>query len=372
MKILIFLPSLAGGGAERTVVNLANQFTNCGHRVQLVIGKEQTDELRSSKYLDLVGKNVELVELTVPATIKNSLGVILGIRNCIKVFKPDIVFSTRLPANLITLVAMIGIREFSKVVIRESVVRSLSVKGGLKRWIVGLAYNRADKVISLSKGVAGDLIHEFGVVEDKIRVVYNPVDFVFIEDMKGRPSGGNDNSWPKCIFVGRFDDQKSPVEAVFAFEKIKRNFPSASLRMYGVGPLVSQVEDYIASRDSALNAKYCGFSNNPYAEFNGSDFFLMPSKYEGFGHVIVEALACNCLPLVYDCPHGPSEILTGELDKLLVPLGDWQIMAEKAVDLANKPEEYNNLSLEGQKTIRKYDSSRVALEYLDVFKDTLN
>ena len=214
MKILIFLPSLAGGGAERTVVNLANQFTNCGHRVQLVIGKEQTDELRSSKYLDLVSKDVDLVELTVPATIKNSLGIILGIRACVNAFKPDIVFSTRLPANLITLVAMIGLREVSKVVIRESVVRSLTVKGGLKRWLVGLAYNRADKLISLSKGVAGDLINEFGVVEERVRVVYNPVDFVFIEDNKGRPSGQNDNSWPKCIFVGRFDDQKSPIGSI--------------------------------------------------------------------------------------------------------------------------------------------------------------
>jgi glycosyltransferase involved in cell wall biosynthesis len=372
MKVFIFLPSLAGGGAERTVVNLANQFANYGHHVQLVTGKEQADELRSSKYIGLVDKKVALVELSVPATIKKSLGIILGIRGLIKAFKPDVIFSTRLPANLITLISMIGIRNVGRVIIRESVVRSFTVRGDFKRWLVGLAYNRADKVISLSKGVAEDLIHEFGVVEDKVCVVYNPVDFVFIEDKKVRPIGQNDNSWPKCIFVGRFDDQKSPIEAVFAFEKIKLRFPGASLRMYGIGPLVSQVEDYITSRDSALDAKYCGFSNNPYAEFNGSDFFLMPSKYEGFGHVIVEALACNCLPLVYDCPHGPSEILTGELDKLLVPLGDWQIMAEKAVDLANKPDECKNLRLEGQKVIRKYDSSRIALEYLDIFKDTLN
>jgi glycosyltransferase involved in cell wall biosynthesis len=192
------------------VVNLANQFANYGHHVQLVTGKEQADELRSSKYIGLVDKKVALVELSVPATIKKSLGIILGIRGLIKAFKPDVIFSTRLPANLITLISMIGIRNVGRVIIRESVVRSFTVRGDFKRWLVGLAYNRADKVISLSKGVAEDLIHEFGVVEDKVCVVYNPVDFVFIEDKKVRPIGQNDNSWPKCIFVGRFDDQKSP------------------------------------------------------------------------------------------------------------------------------------------------------------------
>jgi glycosyltransferase involved in cell wall biosynthesis len=368
MHVLMFLPSLAGGGAERTVVNLANEFSNKGHHVELLIGKELEDELRSSKYRDLLNQKVTLTELDVSATAKNAIRLIFSLRQQIKEKQPDVIFTTRMPANLLMIFAKYGVRDRGKLIIRESVYRSSTIKSKIKRNIIGFFYNKADAVVALSSGVARDLVDNFRVSPFFLKTIYNPVDLKFIAE-KSSSYQREDNSYgPKFVFLGRFDAQKSPMDAILAFEVIQREYPTASLSMYGVGPLVAEVAVYIESKSSAKNIRYFGFTDNPYAILDASDFMLMPSKYEGFGHVITEALACSCVPVVYDCPYGPSEILVGELDELLVPVGDWKGMADKALTLLKDSSKCRKFQDIGVSLVQKYNSESIADEYLKFFE----
>jgi len=374
MNIFIFMPSLAGGGAERTIVNLANEFCLHGNTVHLALGKETNDSLRSSKYLNLVSKDVVLHRLDVPAKGKNILQLLISLRSLIKTVSPDLIFTTRLPSNLVVILATLGLKKEFKVVIRESVYRSATIKRKLYKMLIGSLYNKADKVISLSDGVRQDLINNFNVNQDTLEVIYNPIDLTYIESclINSEEVNSNEVKGNRFIFIGRLDDQKSPIEAIEAFKQIKREIPNASLDVYGIGPHKSALLSYLEENKDLKGVSYHGFTDTPYLAFKNADFFLMPSKYEGFGHVIVESLACGCLPIVYDCPHGPSEILTDELSELLIPLGDINAMAEKAIYFANNKDKAS-LILKSSKThILKFDKKTIANEYIKIFNELVH
>jgi glycosyltransferase involved in cell wall biosynthesis len=71
------------------------------------------------------------------------------------------------------------------------------------------------------------------------------------------------------------------------------------------------------------------FRQNPYPWIAGARLLVLSSDYEGFPMVLIEALACGTPVVSTDCPHGPGEILTGELARWLVPVGDSRALAER-------------------------------------------
>ena len=89
----------------------------------------------------------------------------------------------------------------------------------------------------------------------------------------------------------------------------------------GDGPERKRIEDYI-QKNSLQNKVYLpGFVSNPYWYIQNSDMFLLTSHYEGFGVVLIEALACDTNVITFDCPYGPREIFDND-DYNLIPMYD--------------------------------------------------
>ena len=109
-----------------------------------------------------------------------------------------------------------------------------------------------------------------------------------------------------------------------------------------------------------------GFVENPYTYMANADVFVLSSQFEGFGNVLVEAMACGTPVVSTDCPAGPAEILENGKYGRLVPVGNVDAMAEAIKDALDSPFDPKIL----QKRAQDFDVKKIADEYLKVIVGT--
>ncbi|GAA1933085.1 hypothetical protein GCM10009689_10790 [Brevibacterium antiquum] len=100
------------------------------------------------------------------------------------------------------------------------------------------------------------------------------------------------------------------------------------LSIFGTGTDQPRLESLIDKRQVGDQIKLFGYTNDVYDEFKRASFSVLPTNQEAFGLSIVESMACGCIPIVYDVPYGPSEIITDGVDGFLVPFGDIRSIAD--------------------------------------------
>jgi glycosyltransferase involved in cell wall biosynthesis len=201
-----------------------------------------------------------------------------------------------------------------------------------------------------------------------VRVIYNPFDIASIE----RAARENPfHKWlepgqpPVIIAVGRLSIEKDFHTLIDAFVKIRRS-RIARLLILGDGPLRSQLVSYAVHR--GLNKDdfmLVGYKPNPFAYMSRSRVLVLSSCLEGFGNVLVEAMACGVPVVSTDCIGAPREILEDGKWGKLVPVGDSDalsvavegVMRASSRDLPNY-----------QERAKEFDIKYAVDAYLDLFK----
>ena len=199
-----------------------------------------------------------------------------------------------------------------------------------------------DWVHAASQGVAKNLRLKTKINKKKIITIYNPA---FSEEIltqaKQRPEypwfgQQNDKKW--LISIGRLSPQKDHATLLRAFRIVVQQY-DACLMILGEGPARGALGILAQKLDIGQQVFMPGFVANPFPFLACSDVFILSSRWEGFGNVLVEAMACGCPVVSTDCPHGPREILQDGHFGPLVPPGDPEQLAEAIVaTLANSPD----------------------------------
>ena len=325
MKITLFLPTLAGGGAEKVALDLGNAFVSAGHEVDLVV---------ATAVGELVGQvpvSMTLVDLEARRTVAALPRLVRHLRRR----RPDVILSFLSNANAVAAAAVMLVRSRPRLVVSERSNRSKAIRemGPLMRVSMRVAmrwtFHRADAVIGISAGVTGDLVTSFGLSRAKAHTIYNPVDRAGLV-ARARPTSGH--PWVDCdgppvvLAIGRLRPEKDFRSLIDAFRLIRAR-RDARLIILGEGEcrdaLLRSVEDYGLQDDVDLP----GFVHNSASYLARADVFVLSSIREGFGNVIAEAVALGTPVVSTDCPHGPSEILEQGRWGRLVPVGDRQALA---------------------------------------------
>ncbi len=325
-KIALFLPSLRGGGAERVMVNLARGFSEKGLEVDLILAKAE------GPYLSEVPAGVRVIDLHSSRVLASLPGLVHYLRR----ERPQALLSTLDHANIVALWACKLARVPNRLVVRvaanlsQSASNASSARGRLMPRLIHKFYPWADAVVAISQGVADDLVKTARLPRERIQVIYNPVVTPEILEKAEEPLN---HPWfapgepPVILSAGRLTKQKDYPTLIRAFALVCRERP-ARLMILGEGEERPKLEALVRELDLDEDVSLPGFVDNPYAYMARSAVFVLSSAWEGFGNVLVEAMAVGTPVVSTDCPSGPAEILEGGKWGKLVPVGDIEALAE--------------------------------------------
>ena len=324
-KVALFLPSLRGGGAERVMVVLANEFAARGFAVDLVLVNAE------GPYFKNVDESIKIVNL-------GATRVLMGLPRLIRYLrseKPSVMLSALNHANVVAIMARLLAAVKMRLWVSEHNALICSVQNRVlrrERWLpycMRLLYPFADGVIAVSNGVADDLVRDVNLPRNKIQVIYNPIYSDDLLQLAGEPIDDSCfSSFPSPVLLaaGRLTKQKGFSHLIQAFHKVRKD-RAARLLILGEGEERATLQGLINELELNDDVTLLGFKPNPIAYMKKATVFVLSSNWEGFGNVLVEAMACGTPVISTDCPSGPSEILEDGKWGRLVAAGNVDALA---------------------------------------------
>ncbi len=363
--IALLLRTLEGGGIQRNVVELARGLLLRGYRVEVLATEVeggmrcQLPEAVRVRRLPPAGRAAgarALLEfgggLGAGDRIRLRLGPVPGLFRALPALvehlqaaRPAAVVALGTQANLAALAARRRIGPSFRLLVSEHNMLSSVARNARRRFrrlyprFVRAAYAEADAVVAVSAAVARDLERTAGLAAGRVRVIRNPVDLPRIRALARAEAPHpwtRDAAVPLLLAVGRLHWQKDFGTLLEAMARL-RGRRRLRLAILGEGPERRRLERHCRRLGLGDLVLMPGFVANPYAWMARATVFVLPSRSEGYGHVLVEALACGCPVVATDCPGAPAEILGGGNYGRLVPVGDAAALARAVEATLDRP-----------------------------------
>ena len=304
-NLAIIIRALDHGGAERCASNMSIELSS-KYNVHLILFDG------SEKMYPYGGT---LHDLAIPPS-ENMVRKLFNLRKRIAAVKKikrecNIDYSISLldGANLVN----VGSRVNDKVIVSIRNYQSFEKKSTSSKKRLTKYCSKADVVVALSKTVGLDLAENFEVDSRKIVPIYNSVDHERLAQLAAQ-SVSLDLDKPYIVTMGRLTKQKGHSHLIRAFKKVSDKIKDLNLVILGQGEDEERLKLLTSELGISDRVIFPGYIKNPHGIIAKSEFFVMPSIYEGLGNVILEALSCGKLVISTDCLAGPREILAPNSD----------------------------------------------------------
>lgn len=329
MRILYVITGLGLGGAEKVVADLADQMNALGHDVKIAY-------LTGNVQIKPASTDVEIIALHLNSA-KHFLLASKKYRKLVKSFRPSVVHAHMVHANIFT-----RINRALCPVPKLICTAHSSNEGGKARMLAYRLTNRLSDInTNVSQEATQAMISKGAFTKKTVVTVYNGIN---LNNFKNNPKSIRlEQNTLNFITVGRFTDAKDYPNLINAFAILKKNNNRAiKLTIVGDGELRSQIESLIKELELDKDITLLGRRSDIRELLSQADIFVLASKFEGFGLVVAEAMACECYVVATDSG-GVAEVM-GNTGKL-VPIQNSQALAnvlENTIALSFKERMQNN------------------------------
>lgn len=367
MKVCVVLPSLSDGGSERAALTILGGLDAARYERTLYLFSDR------GVYRDLVAPGVRVVT----SATTSRLGRVFELASFLRATSPDVIMPCM--SYFTAAVAARLARVPSRVVFNQGTPTSdfladpdfswrIPWRRRLFAFFTRLFYTRADAVVVTSEGIADDLATQYAVPRVKIRVLHNPVDVRTVAEAAAAPieAASLDRDGPVIAAAGRLAGVKNYPLLIESVAALETPAP-VHVWILGDGAERARLEALAAARGLADRVHFLGFQQNPWRFIARADVFVLTSVYEGFGNVLVEAMACGT-PVVATRSRGACEIVRHENNGLLVD-HEPQAVAAAIARLLGDGELRAHVVAQAREDVEGYSVPRVVQRYDRLFQE---
>ena len=372
IRLLYFHPTIVFGGAERTTAALLEKLDKSMFDVLFITKKGIFHPLpvERVKYIDDLGIHDGFEGI---GSLVKDTKIMLQL---IKKERPDIVFGMLHYACIILSLLKIRLRDRVRIIISPRTPAKDAInfyfKDNVKKrliwnFMIKFFCRHSDRIVVASEGIKEECVAAYKAERSKIVTINNSVDVQSV----GRFSLESvDAESPPGHFVistaGRLAAEKNVDVLVKAFALLRKDL-KAKLWIVGDGPERPHLESLAASLNIKDDIVFWGFQENLYKFIQKSDIFVHTSLFEGFGNIILEAMACGVPVIATDCPFGPREIINNGKSGMLVPVSDEVALAKALKMVSENKETRDRFVKNAYKRLSEFTPEKMVRSYENVF-----
>lgn len=376
MRIVYLSDTIARfGGIERVFVDKMNFLTEeYGHEIYLITSSQKNHKLLfppspKIRHIDLGINFHSLYQYHTPIRLwmmcKLNRLYKKRLKKAIRDIKPDfIITETRWKASLVCNLPVEGKKiiesHLAKAYTGEAETRGKSfLKKAIALFIQRRTFHsivkKCDIFVTLTQGDATDWN-----IPHKTHVIPNP--FTIYPDCHSRLTA------KKIISVGRLDWQKGYDMLIDVWRKVYAAHPDWQLHIYGNGPDQEFLEQKVNEHKLGGSLFIHPSQLSIYEKYLESSIYVMSSRYEGFGLVLVEAMACGLPCVSFDCPYGPADIIKNGEDGFLIENNHIGQMAEKINYLIENESERFRMGEQARENVRRFSKENIMKKWDRLFR----
>jgi len=347
-KIMLIVPSLIKGGVERVVSILSKELSKYYDIYVIVYHRPIEYKIGGS-----------LINLETPTgsfwrKIKNTFFRIMKLKRLIRKISPEFIVSFM--GNLQPILT------FKPVIV--SIRNNPDFFPLYRKFLLNTIYKfpNVKKIITCSLEIEKKLSSNYNLKNTK--TIYNPLnlDYIAKELLAPKPF-----EFDYILAIGRLNRQKG-------FDILIKSFAKSDLKnmiklvILGEGKERKNLVKLIVELDLKSQVLLFGKVVNPFIYMKYAKFLISSSRYEGFGNILLEALACRTPVIATNCETGPSEIIESEENGILVPVEDEEALKLAMEKLFHNKGLYNKLKANSSKSVEKYCIENIVKDWINLFE----
>lgn len=350
-KIIMFIPTLQYGGAERVTSILSKEFCD---KYEVYIITEAT-EVKNEYVLD---ERIHRIKIK----SKYKIFSIFEIRKIVKKIMPKLCLVIFAPQYSYLFFALLGLNLKQIVSERNDPIRFSGSK--INKILYQYLLKKADGIIFQTYDA---MKYYYKKPSNKCVIIPNPI---VIKNLPNKYEGTREK---KIVNVGRLHEQKNQKLLIEAFVKAHKIVPDYKLEIYGQGHLEKELLNLIKKLKAEEYISLMGTSNSLLKEIVNSSLFILSSNYEGMPNALIEAMCLGIPSISTDCPcGGPRELINNYENGLLVPIKNIDKMTDAIIEILTNRELSNKISENSFDLRNRLDSKKIAEQWLIFLDKILN
>ena len=354
-KLILFMPSMEGGGVEKNLILIANFLVNHIKNIYLI-----TFDKKFNKKFD------KRINIICPNKKKGNYSKYFKYFHCLVLLSKMLLIEKKIlvfafQANIYCII-------ISKLLRKKIIVRSNSAPEGwnkniFKNFIFKFFFRLSDCIIVNSNSFKNKIDKIFKVNSYCIYNPLNKIEIIKKSKIKLKNKLYKKKKSLKLINVARFTDQKNHMMLLRSLNSIQNNL-NFELIIIGYGPNKMKMITFLKENKLKEKIKIINFKENPYNYINAADVFILTSNFEGLPNVLLESMCLKKIIISTDCPTGPKEILKNGKYGSLIKIDDAKKLSSLLLNIDKSKNKYKTLAFKGFNSLGRFSYSDNMNKYL--------